>query len=448
MKKIIFAALCLLAAACSTRERSDHATLNFEVKNPTVKTIEVSLDRTETFKVELDAEGRATLTMPNKGCMYPRITYGEENEKIFVGKGETVDIKFDGTKFKGQIKVEGDNTEGCDFMQQVSLPKPPDYVLDWEPFMAEIDTKYADFLALMEKKGLDKDCPEFFEIDKARVDYMFAHTLLLYPMGHAWKAGEFSYDDRYYDALKRLIVEREDLIDVDAYRSYIERAIAELLQRKETFRSPVIKTVATINYIVSHFGNERVKQVMTRTIALNYILATGDKPDDLLAKVRQVVTDPELLNDFNEQVANLDPLSVGFLSPDFVAEDMTGKTYSLKDFAGKYLYIDVWASWCNPCRKEQEALKALEKQFAKRRVTFLSLSVDKDRAAWEKAVKEGKLSGTHLWMGADSEFQKAYNIKSIPRFIMLDPKGRIVNIDMDAPSSEQVGVKLLKMKYL
>ena len=77
-------------------------------------------------------------------------------------------------------------------------------------------------------------------------------------------------------------------------------------------------------------------------------------------------------------------------SPDFKGQDINGKTLSLKDFNGKYLYIDVWATWCGPCKKEIPFLKELEKKFEGKNITFLSLSTDQNKTDWENMVKSGE----------------------------------------------------------
>ena len=121
---------------------------------------------------------------------------------------------------------------------------------------------------------------------------------------------------------------------------------------------------------------------------------------------------------------------------DFQAVDINGKSYSLADFKGKYLYIDLWATWCGPCQRELPFLKKLESKFEGKNITFLSLSIDHDKAKWEAKVKSGDLSGVQLLIGRGSSFQRAYNIEGIPRFLLLDKEGKIINNDMLRPSSD------------
>ena len=95
----------------------------------------------------------------------------------------------------------------------------------------------------------------------------------------------------------------------------------------------------------------------------------------------------------------------------------------------------MWATWCGPCKREMPYLKELEKKMEGKNITFLGLSTDEDKAAWEKMVKSGELSGVQLLLGRGSQFQRDYNINGIPHFILIDPDGKIINPKTVRPSS-------------
>lgn len=139
-------------------------------------------------------------------------------------------------------------------------------------------------------------------------------------------------------------------------------------------------------------------------------------------------------------------LRAGMDSPDFEYKDINDRIVSLKDFRGKYVYIDVWATWCTPCRGELPDLKELEEKMKGKKICFLSISCDKDIEKWKKMVKEEELGGIHVNTGGDQKFMKAYGIKGIPRFILLDKKGKIINPEMTRPSQKVTLETLLSLK--
>jgi thiol-disulfide isomerase/thioredoxin len=123
-------------------------------------------------------------------------------------------------------------------------------------------------------------------------------------------------------------------------------------------------------------------------------------------------------------------------------ENFKGGKTSLKDLKGKYVYIDVWATWCAPCKAEIPFLKTLEKEYEGKNIQFVSISVDKQNAhdAWKKMVKEKEMSGIQLFAdnNFESKFIKDYGINSIPRFILIDPNGKIVDADTMRPSNPKI----------
>lgn len=122
---------------------------------------------------------------------------------------------------------------------------------------------------------------------------------------------------------------------------------------------------------------------------------------------------------------------------DFSFTDINGKTVTLKSLKGDYVLVDVWATWCSPCRGEIPFLKKLEEKMHGKKIQFVSLSVDQDKAAWEKMVKDEKLGGVQLHSAGDKTFMDAFGISGIPRFILLDKSGKIVKAKMIRPSKEQ-----------
>lgn len=136
----------------------------------------------------------------------------------------------------------------------------------------------------------------------------------------------------------------------------------------------------------------------------------------------------------------------GTVSPSFDYENYNGGKTKLEDLRGKYVYIDVWATWCGPCIAEIPSLKKVEEKYHGKNIVFVGISVDEDKAheKWQKFVKAKELVGVQLFADKNwsSDFIKAFGINSIPRFLLIDPNGKVVKADAPRPSSPQL-VELL-----
>jgi len=160
---------------------------------------------------------------------------------------------------------------------------------------------------------------------------------------------------------------------------------------------------------------------------------------------------PEMLSKQYEQVhsKNKGQTSLdGKASPDFKNyENFKGGTTSLKDLKGKYVYIDVWATWCRPCLGEIPHLQKLEEEFKGKNIHFVSISVDRESAkeTWKKMILDKKMGGIQLFAVKGDSFANEYKISSIPRFILLDPKGIVVKSHMSRPSNPKTRETLKKL---
>lgn len=136
-----------------------------------------------------------------------------------------------------------------------------------------------------------------------------------------------------------------------------------------------------------------------------------------------------------EKETELLKTQIGQPAPPFALENNQGQVYRLEDFKGKVVYIDLWASWCGPCRRETPSFKILYNKYKNdNRVTFISIAVHDGVEQWEKAIKEDN----PLWLQLiDKEgiVETSYVANAIPQFILVDKMGKIVNFDAPRPSS-------------
>ncbi len=121
---------------------------------------------------------------------------------------------------------------------------------------------------------------------------------------------------------------------------------------------------------------------------------------------------------------------------DFRMEALGGTEYSLADFRGKVLVIDVWATWCAGCIAKFPDLLAMHGKYAGRDVEFITVSIDdaNSRLLWKYSLPgHGLLPLKNLFADPDSTFKKDYNITGIPRYFVIDRDGRIVTLYAPAP---------------
>ena len=182
------------------------------------------------------------------------------------------------------------------------------------------------------------------------------------------------------------------------------------------------------------------KEALARKKANDVKMIDGKGLDETLVNMLRPSFDQEekFLLDYYKQKVAAKKIEV-VVSPSFDYENHKGGKTKLEDLRGKYVYIDVWATWCGPCIAEIPHLKKVEAKYHGKNIDFVSISVDteKDYEKWKKMVVAKELGGIQLFADKNwtSDFIKAYGINAIPRFILIGPDGKVIKADAPRPSS-------------
>ena len=446
MKRIImFLAAAIAVLGCSEGAAGEQTLLSIQVENPTAREV-VLVYHGQMKSVALDESGAAQMDLSGYDALYAKLYYGRNFKSVYFEKGDEVTVTFNGTDFQNTFSFEGEKAPAVEYLNRVRLTALPDeeYALPFNEFYAKTVAKENDAVALLEANALE-GVGNFLHMEKGRIRYAYGATLLMHSVGHKMMTRDIYYipSNEYYDVLESYLVEDEAWVDLEEYRAFVVETahVLDAANRQVTDLYP--KTVAQMKYIAGRFKSEKVRNTLLHYLAATYVDRHGiDNIQDLENIYFTYVKDEVLLADYKAKFDKWDLSRPGKPSPEISAVDIDGKQWTLADFRGKYIYIDMWATWCAPCRREMPYLKALEEKFKDAQIVFLGLSTDSDKSKWEAMVKTGELTGVQLYLGPQSAFQKAYQIDGIPRFILLDKEGKIIDNNMSRPSQDATAAAL------
>lgn len=180
---------------------------------------------------------------------------------------------------------------------------------------------------------------------------------------------------------------------------------------------------------------------------ISYYGRITDIKDEIAFFVEQL-DDKNKKDLIKKKMVNLAQYETGKPAPIFSFEDYDGNIRNLKEFIGKIVYIDAWASWCGPCIAELPHAKEIYNKYKDNsNIVFLYMSIDDNRDNWEKAIRERNLydgiQGIAFPNGFNSDFARKYNIQGIPNYILIDKSGNLVTHRAPKPSQPDKLIPLL-----
>lgn len=351
-----------------------------------------------------------------------------------------IQISFENKKFGERVAITGTGSQVNIYLNngRLKAAEIDDMALGEKAFFLKMDSILNVNLQELDHAGLSE---EINEMEKIRLKYFTCATLPSYPYFHMRIAKDSTYEAslEYWSKLQELMVMDASLLRYDEFRSFLVEAVSRVARKQY----PESKSLdAVVRYVESEVKEPGIAEFLINKNVYAYVERYGlDSADAYCAVFDRYVKSPLLVKNFETLCNRWRKLSVGALSPNFNCTDLSGKKVSLSDFKGKYVYIDIWATWCGPCQREIPHLQKLEEKYHGKDIYFVSISCDNNKKAWENRVRAG-LKGIQLHFVNGDTFMNDYMIKGIPRFILLDKEGKIISVDMSRPSDPKTIAKL------
>lgn len=248
----------------------------------------------------------------------------------------------------------------------------------------------------------------------------------------------FKVSSNFPKAFEKIELNNEKLLVHFNYlvllHGYFKKLADEELKKNEHLD----KVLTVLKMVDNKITNDKVKQELTYFIT-KWDLKTSNQVDSTYNKFTSIVKNEKYLKRIEHDYLTLKQVKRGDTSPSFAFNDINEKTITLEDFKGKYVYLDIWNTYCAPCIVEMPRFEALKEQFKDKNIAFVSICVNSKKETWKKMIKDKKLSDFQLFTPTDKTgFFKKYLVVSAPRYVLIDPNGKVVNAYAKRPSDNKL----------
>lgn len=443
MKSIAIITLSLFAACSALAQSPGKVRLHGKLVDMGSKQVTMSYDGASGYLgdsrdilLNTDGDGRFDTTIVvERPCFYSIC-----RNTLYLTPGDDLEVYI--TTDNNQAVFSGRGSEANNYMKGRLFPKAGSFLEGGDNIRPSLQATKAmvDSLAAARQAQLDalqNVSDEFRSLESARIKGDVANSLFCYP----------SYSDMF-----RKMTSREEA----------QKAYNEVLATIRPMVVPMVKDIADAKYLDVSVVRDVMMTIMgmddktwtegidipSRTIELYECAqmmgslrseatpAVVNKAQNYLKGVKNADFAAEL----KAKIAQSSKLLPGQQAPDFAMTDHEGTTFHLKDFRGKPIFIDFWATWCGPCIQESPYFDELSKDYPD--IVFLAMSTDTNRKAWLNYITSHKKNAPQ-YNTVDNAIREEWGIFYIPRFVVIDKDFNIVDAYAPVPSQKEEITRIL-----
>lgn len=437
MKTLIFV-LFVIGASTILVAKPGNFQISGQVQNHLEPTINITyINNKKMASANLDAEGNFSISAAIEEGYY-LLSYGRNTSYLYLHPNDHLKLTFDANHFENTLMFIGRGAERNNYLAKKSavgakLTEDLDafYKVDEASYLSNIENIKNTHTASLAKY----DVEAFFKKAELKsLEYQRLLSIQNYKSNYKFYIGEVIIPSSdFYLPLESLDLNDEDDYKTQPYYRYVVNSLW----------SDRIDAAADVDGMLAVFRQVRSNDLATSLVNGFYseISTNKERSKDYLDLIKRITKQKRYIEAAEkkyQESLNAQGLNKGAVSPNFSFENLDGHTVNLHDLKGKYVYIDIWATWCSPCLKQVPYLKELEERYRDEEIVFVSISVDKNefKDAWKQMIADKQLGGLQLFADKsfDSDFLEAYAVNSIPRFILIDPEGKIVDPEAPQPS--------------
>ena len=395
----------------------------------------------------LDSNGYFSFEIKVSSPSFGIFQHGDQIADIYLEPGKSLMMDLNAEDLHNSLKFEGTLAAENQFLNDYFLrfEKDRDRLKQMKELQPEEFKDYAATRKAEKEKFLNGFSAtlsqEFYKLAEQKIAYEWGSDLFTYPWAHAHfnNTSEPELPAGFLDYEKELPLYQPKAKPLPVYQEYMYQETRILYERSLKKEEKDVNSLPFYTGIYD-FAGKHLKGEILEDFRFKLLLEemnengiSGDMTN--FTNFIASATRQKYIDTLQTIYNRLLPLTAGKPAPAFELSSIEGGEISLEQLKGKVVYIDFWASWCGPCIREFPNAKKMKEHFQNQPdLAFVYISVDEKEESWRKMVEQQQPEGIHLFAkGWENEVSRAYAVHEIPRYVLLDRQGRIINANMSAP---------------
>lgn len=389
----------------------------------------------------LDSKGEFRLALAVQGPTRAELVYDDDVTELFVEPGNQLDVRFKSNDLAGTVRYKGRGAEANAFLAEMEekfvenegFQVLPDNIMFYElPFLEFLDYRRKEELKFLETNadGLSKAFKDFVQ---ARITYSYANDRLTFQDLREQVVateGRLKMSPTYYDFLNdKSLIENTSASSNGLYQEFLLNYIHHLAtsggkQRtdpdfyQKCYELASQRLSGSIKPIV-------LGRILKESFRFGHIKQSAAMLDEYRAVEKANQYYPVLKADFELHK----DFAIGAPAPNFRLVSTNGDTTSLRQFAGKLVYLNFWRTTSGLALRDLPYAADLAKRFEGKNIVFLNVALDENEGAWKQLVITKKLPGMHVRAGGGlhSAVARSYGVQDVPTYFLLAEDGTFLN---------------------
>ena len=425
------------------------ATITGKVSGKTADTVAVSLrtnpldPREHITYARLNDKGEFRMSVPVSGPTRADLVYDDDVAELFLEPGDALEVRFKGSDLAGSVKYKGHGSEANTYLADVDeqfvendgLQVLPDNITLYEPgFLSFLDYRRKQEEKFYERNAEGSQLSQAIrDYAKATIAYSYANDRLTYPDLREQVVpaeGRIKLSAAYYDFLNDpKLINNPGATQNELYQEFLLNYVHYLAtstnhQRTDPGFFQVCYELAK-KQLSGPVQPIILGRVLQESFRFGHVKQSAAMLEDFQTFDPKNKYYPVLVHDFEVHKA----FAIGAPAPDFHLVTTTGDTVSMRNFAGKLVYVNFWRTTSGLSLRDLPYAVQLAKTFEDKNIVFLNIALDENEGAWKQLVVGRKMPGVHVRAsgGLRAAIAQAYGVQDVPTYFLLAEDGTFLN---------------------